>query len=80
MRSSPDTRPRQSIKDSCLLTPEIVAEMKPTARILHPLPRVNEIPREIDSDPRAAYFRQVRNGLYVRVALLAAVLGKTGEE
>lgn len=54
--------------------------MKPTARILHPLPRVNEIPREIDSDPRAAYFRQVRNGLYVRVALLAAVLGKTGEE
>lgn len=62
------------IKDSCLLTPEVVEKMKPSARILHPLPRVNEIPTSIDADPRAAYFRQVRNGMYVRAALLNAII------
>lgn len=62
------------IKDSCLLTPEVVAQMKPSARILHPLPRVNEIPTSIDTDPRAAYFRQVRNGMFVRAALLDAII------
>lgn len=62
-------------KDSCLLTTELVGMMKPSARILHPLPRVNELPREIDSDPRAAYFRQVKAGLHIRMALLAMVLG-----
>ena len=45
-------------------------------RVLHPLPRVFEISKEFDSDPRAAYFRQAENGLYVRMALLAMVLGK----
>lgn len=45
-------------------------------RILHPLPRVDEIDTEVDSDPRAAYFRQMENGMYVRMALLALVLGK----
>lgn len=64
-----------NVKDSCLLTSELVAAMKPSARILHPLPRVNEIPTEIDKDPRAAYFREVKAGLYVRAALLANVLG-----
>ena len=44
--------------------------------VMHPLPRVNEISYAIDDDPRAAYFRQMRNGMYVRMALLAAVLGK----
>ncbi len=45
--------------------------------VLHPLPRVNEIAREFDLDlKRAAYFRQAENGLYVRMALLAMVLGK----
>lgn len=58
------------VKDSCLLTPELVSCMKSSARILHPLPRVNEIPVEIDKDPRAAYFRQVKSGLYVRMSLL----------
>jgi carbamoyl-phosphate synthase/aspartate carbamoyltransferase/dihydroorotase/carbamoyl-phosphate synthase/aspartate carbamoyltransferase len=63
------------VKDHCILTPALVKSMRPTARILHPLPRVNEIPTEIDSDPRAAYFRQVRNGLYARMTLLTMVLG-----
>lgn len=43
---------------------------------MHPLPRVNEISTELDSDPRAAYFRQMKYGMYVRMALIAMVLGK----
>lgn len=43
--------------------------------ILHPLPRVDEISVEVDSDPRAAYFRQAEFGMYVRMALLAVLLG-----
>lgn len=45
--------------------------------ILHPLPRVNEISVEIDDDPRAAYFKQVQYGLYVRMALILTLLGMT---
>jgi aspartate carbamoyltransferase catalytic subunit len=44
--------------------------------VMHPLPRVGEIEYKVDKDPRAAYFRQVQNGLYIRMALLAAVLGR----
>ena len=44
--------------------------------LMHPLPRVGEISEAVDSDPRAAYFRQVEYGMYVRMALLAMVLGK----
>lgn len=44
--------------------------------ILHPLPRVDEICTEVDSDPRAAYFRQMENGMYIRMALLALIMGK----
>ena len=46
--------------------------------VLHPLPRVDEISTDVDADPRAAYFRQMENGMYVRMALLALVLGKPG--
>jgi aspartate carbamoyltransferase catalytic subunit len=48
--------------------------MKPDAIIMHPLPRVDEIPPEVDADPRARYFQQARNGLYVRMALLYLLL------
>jgi aspartate carbamoyltransferase catalytic subunit len=44
--------------------------------VMHPLPRVGEISMELDTDPRAAYFRQMEYGLYTRMALLAMVLGK----
>jgi aspartate carbamoyltransferase catalytic subunit len=44
--------------------------------VMHPLPRVNEITVEVDADPRAAYFRQMEYGMYVRMALLALVLGR----
>ena len=53
---------------------ELLKLMKPDARILHPLPRVNELLPEVDDDPRAAYFRQVENGLYIRMALLTMLL------
>lgn len=43
--------------------------------VLHPLPRVDEISTEVDADPRAAYFRQMENGMFVRMALLSLVLG-----
>jgi aspartate carbamoyltransferase catalytic subunit len=48
--------------------------MKANAIVMHPLPRLDEITMEVDRDPRAAYFRQAQNGLYVRMALLSMVL------
>ena len=55
---------------------EFLKELKKKITILHPLPRVDEISPEVDAYPGAAYFRQVRNGVFVRMALLALVLGK----
>lgn len=66
----------EEVKDCYRLTPEIMRRAKPTTTLMHPLPRVGEIDPALDDDPRAAYFRQVKNGMYVRMALLAAVLGK----
>ncbi len=66
----------ESLKDYYRITPDLMAQAKERAIIMHPLPRVNEIDVRIDTDPRAAYFRQVRNGMYIRMALLAAVLGR----
>ena len=62
------------VKDSFILTPEKIECAKPEMRILHPLPRVNEITVEVDADPRAAYFRQVENGKFVRMALMLKLL------
>lgn len=64
------------LKNMYEITPEVMKNAKNEMIVMHPLPRVGEISPEIDSDPRAAYFRQVRNGMYIRMALLAAVLGK----
>ena len=57
-----------------ILTLEKAQRMNPGAIIMHPLPRVNEIPPEVDNDSRARYFQQARNGLYVRMALLYLLL------
>lgn len=62
------------LKDSYILTPEKLVGAKETLSILHPLPRVNEISTEIDADPRACYFRQARNGKFVRMALILKLL------
>ena len=63
------------LKDSYILTPEKMSLAKKDMMILHPLPRVNEIAMEVDSDPRAAYFKQAKYGMYVRMALLSSILG-----
>ena len=62
------------LKDSYILTPEKLRTAKPDLAILHPLPRVNEISIAVDDDPRAAYFRQVQYGVYVRMALILTLL------
>jgi aspartate carbamoyltransferase catalytic subunit len=59
-----------------ILTLDRVQTMKPGAIIMHPLPRVDEIPKEVDDDPRARYFQQALNGLYIRMALLYLLLNK----
>lgn len=65
-----------SVKDAYVITPATMQQAKDRMIVMHPLPRVGEISNEVDSDPRAAYFRQMEYGLYVRMALLAMVLGK----
>jgi aspartate carbamoyltransferase catalytic subunit len=66
----------ESVKDYYVITPELIEKAKERMTIMHPLPRVGEISYTLDDDPRAAYFRQMENGMYIRMALLAAVLGK----
>jgi aspartate carbamoyltransferase len=66
----------ESVKGSYVITPELMKGAKQNMIVMHPLPRVGEISMDFDSDPRAAYFREMEYGLYVRMALLAMVLGK----
>lgn len=66
----------ESVKNVFVITPEVLNRARDSMIVMHPLPRVGEIDMELDTDPRAAYFRQVEYGLYVRMALLAMVLGK----
>ncbi len=63
------------LKDTYILTTDKLQSAKSDMAILHPLPRVNEISTEIDKDPRAKYFDQVRNGKYIRMALIMKLLG-----
>ncbi len=66
----------EMVKSAYIITPDTLSSAKQRMVIMHPLPRVGEISIEVDDDPRAAYFRQMEYGLYVRMALLAMVLGK----
>jgi carbamoyl-phosphate synthase/aspartate carbamoyltransferase/dihydroorotase/carbamoyl-phosphate synthase/aspartate carbamoyltransferase len=66
----------EEVKDHYEITPDLMLKAKSRMIVMHPLPRVGEIQYAVDADPRAAYFRQVKNGMYIRMALLAAVLGK----
>ena len=63
------------LKDSYILNKEKMKKAKNHMIVLHPLPRVNEIAPEVDDDPRAAYFKQVKFGMYARMALIAKVTG-----
>ena len=71
------------LKNSYVLTEAKMNLARPDMAVLHPLPRVNEITLDVDDDPRAAYFEQVQNGVYMRMALIMTLLGlkdpKTGE-
>ena len=64
------------VKDSYVITPQTLTGAKERMAVMHPLPRVGEISTDVDADPRAAYFRQMEYGMYVRMALLALVLGR----
>ncbi len=72
----PDQLEYEKVKDVYVITSKLLEKVKKNFRILHPLPRVNEINYEVDDTPYAYYFQQANNGLYVREALLALVLGK----
>ncbi len=66
----------ERVKGAYVIDPEMLKSAKEKMVVMHPLPRVGEISYDVDPDPRAAYFRQVQNGIYTRMALLAAVLGR----
>lgn len=66
----------EEVKGTYIITPESLKQGKESMILMHPLPRVGEISMDLDDDPRAAYFRQMEYGMYVRMALLAMVLGK----
>jgi aspartate carbamoyltransferase catalytic subunit len=66
----------ERLKSAYILTREMVEALNPRLVTLHPLPRVTEIATDVDSLAGAAYFRQARNGVYVRMALIALVMGK----
>lgn len=74
-----DPESYERLKDCYTLTPAKMAEAKSTLRVLHPLPRVNEISVKVDNDPRAAYFRQAMNGKYMRMALILKLLQDTAD-
>lgn len=72
-----DLEDYEKVKNAFVITPDTIETAKDRMIIMHPLPRVGEISMAVDDDPRAAYFRQMEYGLYVRMALLAMVLGKS---
>jgi len=65
----------EKVKNSYVLTKSMLEGCKPNMKILHPLPRINEISEDVDDTPQAFYFKQAENGVYVRQALLAAIAG-----
>lgn len=71
-----DLEEYERVRGAYVITPELLKKAKDEMIVMHPLPRVGEIDMALDEDPRAAYFRQMEYGLYVRMALLAMVLGK----
>ena len=65
----------ERVKDAYILKKSMLHDIKENLKVLHPLPRVNEISEDVDTTPQAYYFQQARNGVYVRMALLASILG-----
>ena len=75
-----DTPLHLRLRDSYILTPDKLRPAREDMIVLHPLPRVNEISVAVDRDPRAAYFRQAKNGKFIRMALILMLLGLDGKE
>lgn len=71
----PDPLEYEKVKNSYILTNSMLENAKDTMKVLHPLPRVNEITEDVDDNPKAYYFQQAKNGVYIRQALIAAILG-----
>ena len=65
----------EKVKNSYVLYNSMLSNVKPNMRVLHPLPRVNEIALDVDNSPYAYYFKQAQNGMFVREALIAHILG-----
>ena len=70
-----DLREYERLKNVYILHNDMLSNVKPNMRILHPLPRVNEIAYDVDDNPHAYYIQQAQNGLYAREALFCYVLG-----
>lgn len=71
----PDPLEYEKVKNSYVLENSMLQDTKDNLKVLHPLPRVNEIKEDVDNNPKAYYFQQAKNGVYVRQALIAAILG-----
>jgi len=71
----PDPLEYEKVKNSYVLSNSMLENSKETMKVLHPLPRVNEITEDVDKNPKAYYFQQAKNGVFVRQALIAAILG-----
>ena len=65
----------ERVKNVYILTRSMLCKAKPNMKVLHPLPRVNEISKDVDEDPHAYYFQQALNGLYTREALISYAMG-----
>lgn len=66
----------EKVKNVYVLHEDMLHGSRPNMRVLHPLPRVNEISTDVDSSPKAYYFEQARNGVYARMAIISSILGK----
>jgi aspartate carbamoyltransferase catalytic subunit len=71
----PDPLEYEKVKNAYILDNAMLGNSKDNLKVLHPLPRVNEITEDVDDNPKAYYFQQAQNGVYVRQALIAAILG-----
>jgi aspartate carbamoyltransferase catalytic subunit len=70
-----DIQDYEKVKNAYILEKSMLEDSKSNMKVLHPLPRVNEISEDVDATPQAYYFQQAQNGVYVRQALIAAILG-----
>jgi aspartate carbamoyltransferase len=70
----PDSESYERLKNSFMITNDIMKSCSDNMILMHPLPRINEIAVEVDKDPRAVYFEQMKNGMYIRMALLSMIL------